>query len=122
MAEKDDKDKEYSTGRRALGAAFAAPAAIAGATMLGSHPDFPVYDSAKFGAKLFLAKNKREEDEAGKELEGAVKLRQSQKRKANEGDTTNPMGDSYKHGGKVSSASARADGIAARGKTRGKMY
>ena len=29
--------------------------------------------------------------------------------------------DSYKRGGKVSSASARADGIAQRGKTRGRM-
>jgi len=32
---------------------------------------------------------------------------------------TNPMGDTFKKGGKVSSASTRADGIAQRGKTRG---
>jgi hypothetical protein len=31
---------------------------------------------------------------------------------------TNAMGDTYKKGGKVSSASKRADGIAIRGKTR----
>jgi len=31
---------------------------------------------------------------------------------------TNVMGDTYKKGGKVSSASKRADGIAIRGKTR----
>jgi hypothetical protein len=33
---------------------------------------------------------------------------------------TTPMGDKYKKGGMT--ASARADGIAQRGKTRGKMY
>jgi len=32
------------------------------------------------------------------------------------------MRDDYKKGGKISSASSRADGIAQRGKTRGKMY
>ncbi len=32
------------------------------------------------------------------------------------------MGNTYKKGGKVASASSRADGIAVRGKTRGKMY
>jgi hypothetical protein len=115
MADKDDKD--YSKGRRALGAAMAVPSAISAATLLGTQPDIPMYDSAKFGAKLSLAKNKREEAEATKELENAVKLRQSQKRKANEGDTTNPMGDSYKRGGMT--ASKRADGIAQKGKTRG---
>jgi len=34
------------------------------------------------------------------------------------GETTNPMGDKYAKGGKVSSASKRADGCAIRGKTR----
>jgi hypothetical protein len=34
------------------------------------------------------------------------------------GETTNPMGDKYARGGKVSSASKRADGIAIRGRTR----
>jgi len=34
---------------------------------------------------------------------------------------TNAMGDTFKKGGKVSSASRRADGIAQRGKTRGTM-
>lgn len=35
-------------------------------------------------------------------------------------ERTNPAGDTYKKGGMT--ASARADGIAQRGKTRGKMY
>jgi hypothetical protein len=34
---------------------------------------------------------------------------------------TNAMGDTFKKGGKVFSASKRADGIAQRGKTRGMM-
>jgi hypothetical protein len=33
----------------------------------------------------------------------------------------NPMGDTYKKGGKVSSASSRADGCAVKGHTRGKI-
>ena len=38
--------------------------------------------------------------------------------KTDTGETTNPMGDKYKKGGSVKSASARADGCAIRGKTR----
>lgn len=41
--------------------------------------------------------------------------------KRNTGETTNAAGDSYKKGGMISSASKRADGIATKGKTRGKM-
>ena len=119
MAKDKDEDKEFSRGKRALGAAMAVPGAITGATLLGTQPNFPVYDSAKYGTKLMLAKNKREEREAGEELESAVKLRQSQKRQANTGENTNPMGDTYKKGGMT--ASKRADGIAQRGKTRGRM-
>ena len=113
----EDENKEYSRSRRALGAVMAVPGAISGATLLGTQSDFPVYDSAKYGTKLMLAKNKREEREAGEELESAVKLRKSQKRQADTGEKTNPMGDTYKKGGMT--ASSRADGIAQRGKTRG---
>jgi hypothetical protein len=38
--------------------------------------------------------------------------------KRNTGENTNPMGDTFKKGGKVKSASARADGCCIRGKTR----
>jgi hypothetical protein len=41
--------------------------------------------------------------------------------KSDTGETTNPMGDKYAKGGSVGSASKRADGIATKGKTRGKM-
>jgi hypothetical protein len=115
----EDENKEFSRGKRALGAAMAVPGAITGATLLGTQPDFPVYDSAKYGAKLMLAKNKREEREAGEELESAVKLRKSQKRQADTGEKTNPMGDTYKKGGMT--ASSRADGCAVKGKTKGRF-
>ena len=115
----EDENKEFSRGKRALGAVMAVPGAISGATLLGAQPDFPVYDSGKYGAKLMLAKNKKEEREAGEELESAVKLRKSQKRQADTGEKTNPMGDTYKKGGMT--ASSRADGCCTKGKTRGMM-
>lgn len=43
------------------------------------------------------------------------------RRKRDTGENTNPAGDTFKRGGKISSASRRADGIATKGKTRGKM-
>lgn len=43
------------------------------------------------------------------------------KRNRNSGENTNPMGDSFKKGGSVSSASRRADGCATKGKTKGTM-
>jgi len=115
----EDENKEFSRGRRALGAVMAVPGAISGATLLGAQPDFPIYDSGKYGAKLMLAKNKKEEREAGEELESAVKLRKSQKRQADTGEKTNPMGDKYKKGGMT--ASSRADGCATKGKTKGRF-
>ena len=58
---------------------------------------------------------------------GIDKLREEgANRNRDTGENTNPMGDTYKRGGKVKmasggSASKRADGIAQRGKTRGKI-
>jgi hypothetical protein len=40
---------------------------------------------------------------------------------ADRASRVNEMGDAYKKGGKVSSASSRADGCATKGKTRGTM-
>ena len=51
----------------------------------------------------------------------AVSLIKPKTTKPDTGETTNPMGDKYAKGGKVSSASKRADGCAIKGKTRGKM-
>ena len=47
-----------------------------------------------------------------------IKAIKPKETKADTGETTNPMGDKYAKGGKVSSASKRADGCAIRGKTR----
>jgi hypothetical protein len=48
-------------------------------------------------------------------------MEEGKKRSRNMGETSNPMGDSYAKGGKVGSASKRADGCAVKGHTRGKM-
>ena len=40
------------------------------------------------------------------------------KKSVEQGEKTNPAGDTYKKGGKVKSASARADGCCVKGKTR----
>jgi hypothetical protein len=50
----------------------------------------------------------------------AINLVKPKVTKPDTGETTNPMGDKYAAGGKVSSASKRADGCCVKGKTRGK--
>jgi hypothetical protein len=56
------------------------------------------------------AKEAKADAEAARKFEETTKVDTS--------ENTNPMGDTYKKGGKVSSASKRADGCAIRGKTR----
>jgi hypothetical protein len=137
-------------GRKAAGAVLAVPAGISGATLLGLLPGSPgVIDSAKYGAKTMyhtVNGDKKANDEAEKEYMDAAKRAQSVETKRDSGENTNSMGDTFKKGGKVASkymsfsksgkpagmkevkkmsdggsASKRADGIAQRGKTRGKM-
>ena len=48
----------------------------------------------------------------------AVNLVKPKATKPDTGETTNPMGDKYAKGGKVSSASKRSDGCCIKGKTR----
>jgi hypothetical protein len=65
----------------------------------------------------------RKQNEEDKELpkriaKAAVNLVKPKATKPDTGETTNPMGDKYAKGGKVSSASKRADGCAIRGKTK----
>lgn len=108
-------------GRKIIGGIFAVPSAIAGAAMLGSQPDVPVLSAAKLGARVgynTATQDKKALAEAGKEFENDVKQAKTVKRKRDTGENTNPAGDTYKKGGMVKSASARADGIAIRGKTR----
>ena len=112
-------------GRKVAGAAMAPAGALVGGALLGTQPGSPgIIESAKFGAKTMyhtLAGNKKEDEEATKAYLDAAKRSQSVKTKRNTGENTNPAGDTFKHGGKVSSASKRADGIATKGKTRGKF-
>lgn len=61
---------------------------------------------------IYLSKEAEQKDKE------AQKRRENIETKRDTGETTNPMGDKYAKGGKVSSASKRADGCAIRGKTR----
>jgi len=112
-------------GRKAAGVAMAPAGALVAGALLGTQPGSPgIIDSAKFGAKSMyhrLAGNKKEDDEATQEYLDAAKRAQSIETKRNTGENTNPAGDTFKRGGKVSSASSRADGCATKGKTRGKF-
>jgi len=112
-------------GRKAAGVAMAPAGALLGGALLGTQPGSPgIMDSAKFGAKTVyhtLAGNKKEDAEATQEYLDAAKRAKSIETKRNTGENTNAAGDTFKRGGKVSSASSRADGCATKGKTRGKF-
>jgi len=135
-------------GRKAAGIAMAPAGALLGGALLGPQPGSPgIIDSAKFGAKTMyhhLAGNKKEDEEATQEYLDAAKRAKSVETKRNTGENTNAAGDSYKKGGMTAKyqsfsktgkpASMKkvtkmadggfvraADGIAQRGKTRGKM-
>jgi hypothetical protein len=135
-------------GRKAAGIAMAPAGALVGGALLGTQPGSPgIIDSAKFGAKSMyhrLAGNKKEDDEATQDYLDAAKRAQSIETKRNTGETTNPAGDSYKKGGMTAKYQSfsktgkpdgmkkvtkmanggfvrAADGIAQRGKTRGKL-
>ena len=135
-------------GRKAAGIAMAPAGALVGGALLGTQPGSPgIIDSAKFGAKSMyhhLAGNKKEDEEATQEYLDAAKRAKSVETKRNTGETTNPAGDSYKKGGMTAKYQSfsktgkpdgmkkvtkmanggfvrAADGIAQRGKTRGKL-
>lgn len=137
-------------GRKALGVLAAPAGAVVGGALLGPQPDSPGFiDSAKYGAKGMyhaMSGNKKAVAEAEQEYLDAAKRAKSIETQRDTGENTNAAGDTYKKGGKVAgakymsftksgkpdgmkpvkmsaggSASKRADGIAERGKTRGKM-
>jgi hypothetical protein len=121
-------------GRKALGVMAAPAGAIVGGAYLGTQPGSPgIIDSAKYGAKGMyhaMAGTKKDRDEDLQEYLDATKRAKSIERQRNSSENTNAMGDTYKRGGKVkkmasggkvSTASARADGCCIKGKTRGKM-
>jgi hypothetical protein len=67
--------------------------------------------STSIAGKLYMDDKKKREEEAAKAAAASQPA-----------GTQAVAGQGMKKGGKVSSASSRADGIAQRGKTRGKMY
>lgn len=71
--------------------------------------------------KIATEENLADKAAMKKLLMAPIKAIKPKETKPDTGETTNPMGDKYAKGGKVSSASKRADGIATKGKTRGKM-
>ena len=135
-------------GKKAVAATMAVPAGIAGATLLGLQPGSPgMIDSAKYGAKTMyhtVMGDKKSNDKAEKDYMDSAKRAQSIETKRNTGENTNPAGDSYKKGGMTAKYQSfsktgkpdgmkkvtkmanggfvrAADGIAQRGKTRGKL-
>jgi hypothetical protein len=74
----------------------------------------------KIVADIDAAQNKEDLDLPRRAAKAMVNLVKPKATKPDTGETTNPMGDKYAKGGKVSQL-AKANGIAQRGKTRGKM-
>ena len=74
-------------------------------------------------AKTYTKERKayREASRIGPELKQISEPELKKIPKVGRAPRVNEMGDAYKKGGSVGSASKRADGIAQRGKTRGKM-
>ena len=69
-------------------------------------------------AEIDRKQNAEDKDLPRRAAKAALNLVKPKATKPDTGATTNPMGDKYAKGGKVSSASKRADGCAIRGKTR----
>ena len=69
----------------------------------------------------YYAKNKAVADDKEAKAAAEDMRKFNETTKTDTSENTNPMGDTYKTGGKVSSASKRADGCCIKGKTRGKM-
>jgi hypothetical protein len=110
MADKKEKSREMSTAEKVL--SYPARVAILGGHALGSAADQALYNSG------LVDKNDTRFSQAtreGRGYENAKKLG-----RAAVGIDSLEEVEGKKKGGKVSSASKRADGIAMRGKTRGK--
>jgi hypothetical protein len=122
--ERKENEETRAIPKKILGAMAAVPAGLAGLAA-SANKDFPgPIDSARISGKMAyhsVTGDKKGLDKDTEEFDAAVKRNKSVERKKDEGDTTNPMGDKYRKGGKVSSASKRADGCAIKGKTKGRM-
>jgi len=67
------------------------------------------------------SKDYKEKEDKASEFSGEMGFKASRSRNYDSGDRTPRMSDDYAKGGKVSSASARADGCAVKGKTKGRI-
>jgi hypothetical protein len=122
--DRQQNEEDSALPKKLLGAVATVPAAIAGLGM-SAHPNFPgPIDSARISGKMAyhaMTGNKEGAARDVKEFDDTVKRNKSKETKRDKGENTNIAGDTYKSGGKVSSASARADGCCVKGKTKGKM-
>ena len=67
------------------------------------------------------AKDYKEKEDMSKGMSGELEFRSPKSRNYDSGDRTPRTSDDYAKGGKVSSASSRADGCATKGKTKGRI-
>ena len=67
------------------------------------------------------AKDYKEKEDKASEFSGEIGFKAPRSRNYDSGDRTPRMSDDYAKGGKVSSASSRADGCAVKGKTKGRI-
>ena len=67
------------------------------------------------------AKDYKEKEDKALEFSGEMGFKAPRSRNYDSGDRTPRMSDDYAKGGKVSSASKRADGCATKGKTKGRF-
>ena len=67
------------------------------------------------------AKDYKEKEDMSKGMSGELEFRSPKSRNYDSGDRTPRTSDDYAKGGKVSSASSRADGCAVKGKTKGRI-
>ena len=117
-------EEDSALPRKLLGAVATVPAAIAGLGM-SAHPNFPgPIDSARISGKMAyhaMTGNKEGAARDIKEFDDTVKRNKSKETKRDKGENTNVASDTYKRGGSVKSASARADGCVIKGKTKGRF-
>ena len=67
------------------------------------------------------AKDYKEKEDKALEFSGEMGFKSPKSRSSDSSDRTPRMSDDYAKGGKVSSASSRADGCATKGKTKGRI-
>ena len=67
------------------------------------------------------AKDYKEKEDKASEFSGEMSFGSPRGRSSDSSDRTPRMSDDYAKGGKVSSASSRADGCATKGKTKGRF-